>query len=748
MVTSGNAIVLADAADAAFADGSSVLTGATLYLKQEMDPGVLCGLGFAAAPAAGRNGVTVTAKTWQRLDADHVEAGDVSLTSCDCRVGDPDFRLTAPTATLSEEVAVLHAPRLWLGALALPLVVPLPVPLTDRKSGLLFPKIMPWGSSGFGVDEPFFLTLGESADLTFDAGIFTGRDPASIPGQRGVKGPLAGLEFRYAPTSGASGKITVSDLIDSEPSGGPRRGFRGQRLAGTLLHRSLLPLGGHFAIDAKIVGDSSYYTDTTADLLQRAFPYGRSDGAAEWSGENAVASVGATAFQDLRAPDQILLGSSAPPTFQHLPSAQIAWPVVPIGDAAASFSVRVDRFATWSGAGGGEDRTGFAPADSCFSGCSIPAATAFAPTSRAGLWRADSAPRLLVPLALDRFAVLTPEIGARADAYHFDDLGRDRARVYVWTGTRLTTEVARTFESGLRHTIRPSVSWRILSPAFTTGGPPIGDPFDAGGAVYRARPTMSAQGVPRDLNAGIDGVPAARRAYDEIDGAAPEAGLHQIEARVVTELSAATSEGPWQQLLQLEVGQGARLGATAVSMAPSGLAESWARLSAALPSARSTIIAQARYAWQRPARGLSLGSLAWTTADARGDEVHAAGTFLAAGAGDTLRAGIDELFAAAPVPQAFSSGAPLKTVGIGGRVTVPAWMREGWSLRYQGTFFFSADRASDVAQHDAGLSYDSPCHCVTIGVGLTLLSQASGLSVAGGSLVLDLKQLGSLSGAR
>jgi len=84
------------------------------------------------------------------------------------------------------------------------------------------------------------------------------------------------------------------------------------------------------------------------------------------------------------------------------------------------------------------------------------------------------------------------------------------------------------------------VELRALSHALRSGGPPIGDPGDAGGSTYTSNPHAAVQGLvlspglTLDPAAGGDtrGVPAARRPYDEVDSAAPEGGAGEFSLRL------------------------------------------------------------------------------------------------------------------------------------------------------------------------------------------------------------------------
>src|SRR5207253_4864676 len=78
------------------------------------------------------------------------------------------------------------------------------------------------------------------------------------------------------------------------------------------------------------------------------------------------------------------------------------------------------------------------------------------------------------------------------------------------------------------HRIEPAFELRALSKPISAGGPPFGDLTDGGGPDFRPMPDATQQG----LAAGgtIAGVPAARRAYDEIDFAAPATGAVEATA--------------------------------------------------------------------------------------------------------------------------------------------------------------------------------------------------------------------------
>jgi hypothetical protein len=137
----------------------------------------------------------------------------------------------------------------------------------------------------------------------------------------------------------------------------------------------------------------------------------------------------------------------------------------------------------------------------------------------------DVAPRLLwgntgSPL------LLAADVGGRADAWFFDSItSRNRQRAYASGGVRASSSLERGYGSYL-HSIEPTLELRAISPSAAAGSPNrIGDPYDPGGDPFTADPAAAEQGTSPGLTlltgAGTTkGVPASRRPYDEIDGAA------------------------------------------------------------------------------------------------------------------------------------------------------------------------------------------------------------------------------------
>src|SRR5262249_4232155 len=128
------------------------------------------------------------------------------------------------------------------------------------------------------------------------------------------------------------------------------------------------------------------------------------------------------------------------------------------------------------------------------------------------------------------------EAGGRIDGWVMEGAsGDDRARAYALLGGRAALPLERRYGSAL-HRIEPALEFRALSKHLQSGGPPIGDLTDGGGPSFAARPDAAQQGLGPALGAtpsqNIDGVPAVRRPYDEIDFAAPVTGAVEATASI------------------------------------------------------------------------------------------------------------------------------------------------------------------------------------------------------------------------
>jgi len=773
LAVQGRQVLVADAAVADLNSRSVDLKDATLFLKDHTAPPPQLLTDGKAARAAGKNALVLTGKRIRRLPSGALLAEDVTMTPCDC-AGEPDFELASPQVQIEEDRARLSRPRLDILGASLPLLVPVSLPLTERQSGLLFPPLQYSAlTTGFGTEVPLFLTLGRSYDLTLAPGLFTGSGGGGAAfGTRSVAGPRLGLQFRYAPAEGTAGQLDVDLVRDlkahNSPGGAfaplnytiggvtfpgesiasPGRGYDSIRGVLRFRHRTESP-GLLAAAQGSLATDNMYIPDTEFRELDRFLDALRTDAGVVGTRGSAAAGLDATLLFDVRAvdaaaPDRRLFGPERRATFQRLPSAFAQAAPSRVGPFAFSAELSATRFAPFTALDPRERATGFGPTDLGAVNAGAPAVPVTDPLGlgRARAVRFDAAPRF--SLAVPGLPVLlAADLGARGDAWLFDgDSGRNRQRLYGIASVRAELSLQRRLGS-LLHTIEPGIELRGITPALSSGGPPIGDPFDAGGVAFRSDAGAAQQGVAPGLAArpgviAITGVPAARRPYDEVDGAAPEQGEALTTFHVAQALW--VGRGPGRapaRLVSLDLRQdvvlragpyGARIGESGV-----GMGFAWGP---------ATLSASAQYDWGLRALTLFVGSAGLR--DARGDELHAGYSLQRGAASERIRAGIDELFAAARI--ASDPGSLFGSAGFGGSAALPL-QRQPLRVSYDASHLLSAGPLpQDTADwsHRLALTYETPCRCAGIQLYATFPFRAGKL-LKGPSIgiLLDLKSLGS-----
>jgi hypothetical protein len=130
--------------------------------------------------------------------------------------------------------------------------------------------------------------------------------------------------------------------------------------------------------------------------------------------------------------------------------------------------------------------------------------------------------------------------------------------------------------------------------------------------------------------------------------------------------------------------------------------------------------------------------------DARGDEAHAGFSLQRGAASERIRAGIDELFAAARV--ASDPGSLFGSAGFGATAALPL-RRQGLRVAYDASHLLAAGALPpDTADwtHRLALVYETPCRCAGIQLYATF-PFVGGKLLKGPSIgvLLDLKSLGS-----
>ncbi|GAC1342940.1 MAG: hypothetical protein NVSMB23_16170 [Myxococcales bacterium] len=776
LAVQGHQVALADGAVVDLTSRSADLSRAVLYLKAGAQPALRDLTDPRAARGLGKNALTLTVGHLQQLPGGQLVARDVTLTPCDCQ-GSPDYEIESREARVGEDRVALSAPWLRIGRLSIPLF-PLSLPLGDRQSGMLFPSFGFTAATGFAFALPVFFTLGRSYDATITPGFFTGNagTGSTALNERSVKGPRLGLELRYAPAQDTRGELSldlVQDLdrdarvpkgtpadaarqLTGETPSSPGRGLPGANGLRGILRFSHRTQGGPFAVAAQgtVASDAMALPDFEPTQIERALGSLRTDVGAWAAGGPWSAGIDATALQDTRIdsfvfPDRRLFGAEARPVPARLPAVFAQLAPLQAGPIAFAAELSAARFQVLGGPAPLERDTGYGPTDIGTNGTAAIATTDPRGLARARVTRLDAAPRLsaALPAGLPVWARL--EAGGRADAWVFeDDRVRDTRRAYGLVGGAAGLTLSRPF-GALLHTVSPLVEIRALTPALRAGGPPVGDPTDAGGSRYASDPGAALQGIAPGFaaaaGAGGDtrGVPASRRPYDEVDFAAPESGAGEASLRLLQSVWSKGAPGRAPvRVASLELRQDLVLWLPG-SHARAGEASALASFNAGAFAAQGLL----RYDWAQ--RALTAASASASVHDARGDDVHGSLLVLNGIPGAHLRAGVDELFAAVRVARldpTLASAVGSET--LGGTWVIPA---ANDSIR------LSADAIRHVGELAVGdniarwtfralLGYETPCRCAGFLLGTDIPVRDGRLLHAPTIRVLiDLKSLGSLS---
>lgn len=672
-----------------------------------------------ALKALGSSSLAFSGTHFTRISAEAWEVDDLVFTPCDCDPAHPSWQLEAshgtldlegPHATMSNARVRVHSiPVLWFPWIYLP--------LSSRKSGLLIPR-PGFGQSGFFLEQPVFITLGESHDLTLTPGFYAGgagRFDRSAPG---VQGPRLSSEFRYTPSATTNGRATLGLLYDFLPLRDPvlpaaqlevprRRGFRSE---GSLQHVQTLGNGWFDRIDASYVSDGFCVVDLVPDVLARENQYLRSTAVLFHRSDDLYEGLDLGFRQDLRwgfsvfnndfsrvDPAQPL---HSPNTLQRLPALTLALPERPLwGPLRGGFRLELTRLAPLThgtgdeGSAANEGRAQLGPDDvqvlstECLAERlyqPLPATAAgscpsftkegqgdrlFQPGEREARDRLDFRPQLEATFGLGDFARVSPYLRYRQDFYYGELTGRATQRGYALGGVAVESELSRTFGEGagsLRHTFIPAVDLRYV-PAV------LGD---------------------------------APAPYDEIDTAVPESGrLLQLNAEVRQHLFARAGSST-RELLRLDLGQGVRLSSPT---GPAGLADSYARLSAMLGPL--TLGGSCRYdSSQRAIRQLA-ATLGLDTH--RGQSAWMSYDNLSLEGSDRTRRGLDVLVgSSAP---GFSSDFAEK-VSFGARASFKSGIALGYEALMSRTGLPDGRAALVLSQHQLALSYSPACDCWRIEV--------------------------------
>lgn len=657
---------------------------------------------------SGSNALAVQAGTIER-GKNSFKAKDLRLTSCACPGQDkPDWSLGASSAEIEPgEGALLWWPTFRIRDVPVLGFPVLYVPLSPRKTGFLFPNIQFSSSGGFGVDLPFFLTLGRSYDLTFTPGFLT-KPFLALSSQKTQResawGPRGSVEFRYAPHISTRGKLKLSGIIDrgfdTLDEGRERRGFRGELV---FRHRTRFDNGLGIFADAAGVSDARYLSDISDNLLAGATTYLTSSARTFWQRDNFELTLGTIWFQDLATarsgffPDEAsLFGKDSPSPYQRpgfflaqMPTLTLAGPLRLGGELSVSHMRPVALGGSLS-----QDRL-------MASARMQTAADFFA------LTRIDLSPRVHLPFL--RVGPIRGELnlGARGDFSAWTPVLADHGQSFTdvwgraWADLGFFTEISRVFGQGnsaLRHSITPSVRLRASTREFGTRG-------DDELSAEESLEALDAIVVP------LDEMDTSNRA------AAPR--LLQGIVSVRTRLARPNGDTP----LALTLGQGFDF--TSMQMG-----ETFGELSTGFRWVAASV--GARFDPELKKFSLVQGKL--RLSDPRGDFLSASYDLLRGSGTSLMRQGLDDLIGAAADPQADSL---FQQINLGVGITIVPMVAVSYSIRIDPG---AADKEDRILLHTAAIRLKGKCNCWSLDLGADWAPVTERWSA---KFLLTLKNLGS-----
>ena len=514
----------------------------------------------------------------------------LELVPCECDFENPSWSITSSGATIDTEAErvsitnpvfrIKHVPVLWLPWLSLP--------LTERQSGLLFTRPGYHVNNGFTLEQPVYLTLGRSADITLTPGFLTGvapqKDAQGNPVEGlGVAGPRLGTEFRYTPSTRAAGKVflgllydfrTPRDILNPAIRGPGHRGLRGE-----LAWQHVQDFGKGFGAraDVNLHSDGDWNRDLTVDVILSTATYLRSGASVFHRGADHYVGLDVGLRQDIqwgydlfgkRNPEpmgagmpNLPTGFYGPGTLQRLPAITFGWAPTqrlgPLRFDVEGDAVRLAPLYSLTGDEGSEAKEGAIQAEPF----SVAVDRLFNPAPGGAIARIGVGDRVWQPgerEARDRVMVL-PRVSLSAtpgDVFSLtafaawrqlgwvgEKSGRSWSRGYLLLGARLETEVSKTFASGVRHLIQPLAEVRAI-PWGTEG---------------REGPMNDAPPV----------------AYDAVDAAVPDItprfqGVLELRQRLLARGG--------NEIVRLDVGQGFELRGANYSQLQPTLGETYGRL--------------------------------------------------------------------------------------------------------------------------------------------------------------------------
>ena len=188
-----------------------------------------------------QNNFRVRGKLMQKTGDGDYRIEQASFTTCD---GDkPSWRFEAGRVDITlDEFATARDALFYAGDIPLFYTPYLVYPVKrDRQSGLILPKIGHSSKKGFYLDQPYYLVIDPSRDVSFDLDL------------ESTRGAGFGGDFRYLRPRGSEGRLQWYGIYDTQAEK-----FRGEL---NQKHLELLTPNTTLASDLHLIADRAYYKD-------------------------------------------------------------------------------------------------------------------------------------------------------------------------------------------------------------------------------------------------------------------------------------------------------------------------------------------------------------------------------------------------------------------------------------------------------------------------------------------------------
>ena len=271
------------------------LARAKLLLKKSITSDALLNTPKQALSDAGTNDVTVTAESLNITGRETFNVSNADFTPCHCDDNTPSWSIKTSSASVSvNEGAWLSWPVFYIKEVPILALPAFYLPMGDRRSGLLVPRVQHTSVTGWRVEQPLYLTLGPSWDTTIGGRYFFDR------------GFSPTLELRWAPSKSSNGWMIISTLFDQgvfdseNQSWTPTAEESIFRHSVAALHRQ--QWGKHrLGVSINATGDPSYISEFAEQFLTRQteFTTSRITYSSQPT-EHFYSAVGLNLTQDLR----------------------------------------------------------------------------------------------------------------------------------------------------------------------------------------------------------------------------------------------------------------------------------------------------------------------------------------------------------------------------------------------------------------------------------------------------------------